>query len=58
MSADDLADALLDLCDGAEVDGKPSAATKRLLLEVALQLGPDRCQALYHAVVYMTKVAA
>lgn len=38
-------------------EGKFSVETKKTLIELAENLGPDWAQALYHAAVFITKVA-
>lgn len=39
------------------LNGKFDADMKKVLVEMADHMGPDWCQALYHAAVFMTKVA-
>lgn len=54
-----LPDLLRQLTEGSPdaSRGELSSRTKLELARLALDLGPDQCQALYHSVVYMTRVA-
>lgn len=54
-----LPDLLRELTEGSPdaSRGELSARTKLELSRLAIELGPDQCQALYHSIVYMTRVA-